>query len=597
MPRPVNPDSQYTVKPHQVGSHLYASTQPWRVNPSTGRKEYRHQHWGTVIDMVFYPNARFLSLPRAERDRLIFPPNWNLDNVDGGAGAGRRGRPSYTGDAANRLYGHVWLLEEIAERTGIRDDLMAVFEGDRRKVDIVLTLAMFPYLTKFTFNRLERWQRTDRAPCDIPLTPSFITTFTQSITERHRLALLNLRAHRMDKDGLCAVDSTTRMAWGGSLADIRWGKNKERLPLPQTTEVVVYTLSRHMPVYYRTFPGNMNDARSLRIILVDMEHAGFADLIHVTDRGYESQRNLEQMILKGRKAVMCVKASLKMVSDVINGMGDFAVRPDCMEIDPDSKLYMAQFPLEYKVKGNGGCVKSAERMRLNLYFDPVRRSSELVGLDIAVKEQREELDRMMREKEEVADIRDAREEFRFFRLDIDAASHRLAGYELDRAKVASAKRLSGFFSLLTLGLDWDARTTLGHYGLRDEQEKYFEQMKDQMAADRQRNWSEDGKTGRLFVLFVSLILSSYVRHVWKSTGLRKKFASSLEILDEMRPIRCIEHPKRARVITPFIGRQLEICEAFGFTPPENCGKDYKSRKVTEGRKRGRPHKPAVVSDL
>jgi len=60
-------------------------------------------------------------------------------------------------------------------------------------------------------------------------------------------------------------------------------------------------------------------------------------------------------------------------------------------------------------------------------------------------------------------------------------------------------------------------------------------MKDQMAADRQRNWSEDGKTGRLFVLFVSLILSSYVRHVWKSTGLRKKFASSLEILDEYAP--------------------------------------------------------------
>lgn len=33
-------------------------------------------------------------------------------------------------------------------------------------------------------------------------------------------------------------------------------------------EVVVYTLSRHMPVYYRTFPGNVNDARSLRIIMV-----------------------------------------------------------------------------------------------------------------------------------------------------------------------------------------------------------------------------------------------------------------------------------------------------------------------------------------
>ena len=50
-------------------------------------------------------------------------------------------------------------------------------------------------------------------------------------------------------------------------------------------------------------------------------------------------------------------------------------------------------------------------------------------------------------------------------------------------------------------------------------------------------------------------------------------------MDEMRSIRCIEHPKKARVITPFIGRQLEICKAFGFEPPNNCGKNYTSRKV------------------
>ena len=30
---------------------------------------------------------------------------------------------------------------------------------------------------------------------------------------------------------------------------------------------------------------------------------------------------------------------------------------------------------------------------------------------------------------------------------------------------------------------------------------------------RQRNWSEEGKTDRLLILFVGLILSSYVRHI------------------------------------------------------------------------------------
>ena len=86
--------------------------------------------------------------------------------------------------------------------------------------------------------------------------------------------------------------------------------------------------------------------------------------------------------------------SKTMVSDAIEALGDFTVRPDGMEIDPDSRLYMAQSPVEYKVRGNGKCVKAAD-MRLNLYFDPVRRSTELVELDITVKEQQEELDRML----------------------------------------------------------------------------------------------------------------------------------------------------------------------------------------------------------
>jgi hypothetical protein len=138
--------------------------------------------------------------------------------------------------------------------------------------------------------------------------------------------------------------------------------------------------------------------------------------------------------------------------------------------------------------------------------------------------------------------------------------------------------------------------TFRTYGLRDEQEKYFQQMKDQMVSDRQRNWSEDGKTGRLFILFVSLVLSSYVRHIWKSTRLRKLFPSSLDILDEMRPIRFIEHPNRAKAITPFIGARLDICEAFGFEIPEGCAPDYTSRQKLP-RKRGRPPQKVTEHDF
>ena len=135
------------------------------------------------------------------------------------------------------------------------------------------------------------------------------------------------------------------------------------------------------------------------------------------------------------------------------------------------------------------------------------------------------------------------------------------------------------------------------YRLRDEQEKFFQQMKDQMVADRQRNWSEEGKVGRLFILFVSLVLSSYVRHIWKSTELRDLFCSSLDVVDDMRPIRLIEHTNRAQMITPFVGTQVDICEAFGFEIPEGCAPaSYASRQENK-RKRGRPPKKSVELGL
>ncbi len=150
-------------------------------------------------------------------------------------------------------------------------------------------------------------------------------------------------------------------------------------------------------------------------------------------------------------------------------------------------------------------------------------------------------------------------------------------------------RAAGFFANMTIGVDMGSKEALRGYALRDEQEKYFQQMKGQMGFDRQRNWSEKGKTGRLLVLFTALIISSYVRHVWKTSELKDMFSSTHEVLDEMRSIRCVEHKGRAKFITPFVGAQLDICRAFGFDVPKGCTPLYDSRKKT-GKKRGRPKK-------
>lgn len=593
MPRKPDPDAPYRIGIHVDKGYRYASTQPATVDPVTGKRKYRRIHWGTVDDNnKFVPGKAYLFASIEERSKLIFPEGWDISEVDKLSGNRKPGRPAIESQNENRLYGDIWLLEQIADATEIRKDLLKVFGGNREMTDAVLTLAMYLLCGKDTYNQLASWQKIARAPYSKPLTSPYITMLTQKITEQNRMDLLKLRASRLKDNELCAVDSTSRSAFGHSLSDIRYGKNKDHLPLPQTLEVVVYTLDGHMPVYYRTFAGNTPDSRSLETILHDLDHAGFKDVVLITDRGYESIRNLEIYIDRGQTMIMGTRVGQKHVRRQIDAFGTFGHHPDGMEIDPKERIYYKQYDLEYQIEGQRLNIKHADRLKLNLYFDPMRRSSELLDLDVAVKIQRQTLEKLLKDQIPLDDDATIKRVYCYYKLEYNETTRLLKSFSLDEKKVSRKKREAGFFANTTLRLNADPMTAQRHYKLRDEQEKYFSMMKGLMGSDRQRNWSESGKTGRLFILFVAQILGCYLGNIRKAK-LEDQFDSIADILGEMRPIRYIEHPNTVAFITPFVGKQVDICEAFGFDIPKGCAPEYVVRKTTKG-KRGRPRKRKLV---
>lgn len=148
-------------------------------------------------------------------------------------------------------------------------------------------------------------------------------------------------------------------------------------------------------------------------------------------------------------------------------------------------------------------------------FEPVFcRAAEQTELEVAVEMQRRNLQSILDAGGSVDDDESIKKNYNWHEVLYDKKYRKLLSFSLDEKKIENVKKTSGFFGHITLGLDYTALQTLDAYGLRDEQEKYFCQMKTQMGFDRQRNWSEEGKTGRLLILFVSLIISSYVRHIW-----------------------------------------------------------------------------------
>ena len=599
MARTIDANTAYRVRLHNNGGYRYASTQPIieDSDKESGRKKHRRVHWGTVdANMKFHPNHRYITTPPEERARLIFPEDWDLSEARALPSERGAGRPAESlSEDGNLLYGDIWLLEQVAECTGLRTDLVKAFDGNKEMADAILTMAMYQVSNGGSFNRMAHWQKIEKTPFRTPLTAQLITHITQKVTEANRMDLFHMRMARVKDGDLCALDSTSRSAYGSSLADIMWGNNKEHLPLRQTTDVIVYELTTHMPIYYRTFPGNIPDSRSVGIILKDLADAGMPKVVLITDRGYESVRNLETYILNGQPMIMWVKVRQAMVLSRIRQMGAFSHCPDGMEVDEDRQVYYRQYDLDYKVDVRKGCTKDADRLKLNIYFDPVRRSEQLMGLDIDIRRQRRALEEACAEAYPMDDDATLKRLYPYFILDVDKASRVIKSFKLNEKKVEEMRLTSGFSACVTHAVDYTAMKASESYALRDEQEKDFGLQKGPLGSDRQRCWSEDGKNGRLFVLFVAMILGSYVRHIRQTTELKKMFCSYSELLDEMRPIRCIEHAGRAKRITPFVGKQLEICRVFGFPVPEGCDAKYKSKKTKEKR-RGRPKNATVVAE-
>ena len=194
MSRPAKEDSIYRLSPHKNGDYMYASTHPYTLTDD-GKRKYRLQHWGTLTpELKFIPGKQYLYASMEERNKLIFPSEWDLSEIDKLASNRKAGRVAHEGEDFNRLYGDIWLLERVADMAGLRKDLMSVFDGNAEMVNDILTLSYYPIVTGNNYSRVARWQRIVKTPSKAELYPTMITRLSQSITERHRMDLFRLRA-------------------------------------------------------------------------------------------------------------------------------------------------------------------------------------------------------------------------------------------------------------------------------------------------------------------------------------------------------------------------------------------------------------------
>lgn len=613
--RALDPNTQYRVYLHTVANkYVYASVQQPKSEKEDGSKrtKYKVVHLGRVdSDNVFVPNSWFRLLPVNERLKYVFPEGIDISKItilnhpdypreqpveeqaDGKEKMQETNETEPPTDSPNpkvpvslkpvrnimdqynnKLYGSFWLLEQISLQKGVYDDLMETFKGNIAQVHEVMSLAFFTYLTGRCFNRFAKWQNAHQTLLDYPLTSPGITRLTQSITDEHRMTLIKLRLKRQPEGAHLDCDSTTKSGWGTCLVDLCWGNNKDNPKLRNTVEAYVYSLTTHEPVYYRSFPGYTSDISTVRTILSDLMALDIEDVVFIADRGYPSEENLAALVEADLPFLMCAKVGCKPIVSLLRTIKyDEDGIPTNMNYDEKRKLYYLQVDVpEYEAKLSDGTVVNMKGLKANLFMNPGLRVHELGILKRKIEDEKGQLKEAVEKKVVPSDIKKYNALFAYFKVTEakdDNGQTTGISYALCEDKVNKERSTCGFFSSIMYKLNVDGAKALAVYKSRDEHEKNFDQLKNQMMNYVLRNSSEDGRNGRTFISFVGLIAVSTVRHAWKEK-MQGKYESSLDMLDELEPIRYSEYPDGSTHLSSFTTKQVEICDACDVKVPPEC---------------------------
>jgi len=167
-------------------------------------------------------------------------------------------------------------------------------------------------------SRFPKWAALHKHPFgrDIPSQRS--SELFASITEEKRTQFFERQGKRRVEKEYWAYDITSISSYSNTLAQFKYGLNKEHDPLAQINLALLYGQESGLPFYYRKLAGNIPDVKTVRNLLADLDYLGCQKIKLVMDRGFYSEENVNALFRDHLKFIMAAKLNLTYVKQELN---------------------------------------------------------------------------------------------------------------------------------------------------------------------------------------------------------------------------------------------------------------------------------------
>jgi transposase len=462
-------------------------------------------------------------------------------------------------DTARYFYGATYLLDAIGDKLGIASDLKKCFPNDYKQL---LSIAYYLILESDSpLSRFPKWDSLHLHPYgkDIPSQRS--SDLFASISEEQRYHFFRLQATRRTEKEYWAYDITSISSYSESLRQVKYGMNKEHDRLPQLNLALLFGQESGLPFYYRKLPGNINDVKTVKNMLADMDFLSLRKVHLVMDRGFYSAENINELYKEHHKFLMGAKLSLAYVKEQLeatrSSMREWNNYNERHEVFAVSVPIKWQYTQERPYKGD--TIKSERRLYLHLYYNGEKAADDEQRLTRQLLTLQKELQEGNRKPE------NAKKYDKYFQ--VHETPVRGSKVVAKQAAIDEAKKNYGYFALISNEVK-DSVEALDIYRNKDQVEKAFGNLKERLSLRRLLVSSEHSLEGKLFVQFIALIYLSYIKQAMKENNLFGTYTIQ-GVLDQLDGIECFGRPGRDLRIGEITNQQRELFQKLGVTPPSS----------------------------
>ncbi len=528
-----------TSKVRCQGGYAYIDKPFW--NADKQRADHKRIYIGKYDGKTFTPNKTYDRLKEEYEQSLSAPKTG----------------PVPTDVCVRQFYGSTHLLDELCDKTGIAADLGKCFGSLAPQI---LSIAYYLVLEEgLPMYRFRRWGMTHRHPYgkDIPSQRS--SELFGLITEETKMSYFKYQAKRHGANEYLAFDTTSISSYSTLIKQAKYGMNKEGDSLPQINLALLYGEESMLPIYYRKLAGNITDVKTIENLIKDVDFLKLDKLKLVMDRGFYSEKNINDLMKHHHKFLIGVRLSLKKVGTLLD-----KVRPDFVtrfNYNSELKLYVKSFTEKWdyteEKPRSGEVVSDKRRIYLHFYYNDQKATDDKARFNA-------KLDRLENNLIE-GDPDPADEKLYQKYFTINETPVRGKTYSFKEDAIRKAEKNFGYFALMTNGIK-DPVEALRIYRLKDLIEKSFGNLKERLSMRRMSVASEENFEGKLFVQFVALQMVSYIKKQMDENGLFAKYTIQ-SLLDELDTIEYYQQPGKTHHLSEITAKQLELYELMNVSAP------------------------------